>query len=43
MSETGWLIVAVVAGTLLVVGWVSRELAIHRRRRQRSGREERNV
>jgi hypothetical protein len=36
MSDTSWLVVAIVAGTLLVVGWVSRELAIHRRRRQRS-------
>lgn len=35
MSDTGWLIVAVAAGGLLVAGWVSRELAIHRRRRQR--------
>jgi hypothetical protein len=33
VSDTSWLIVAVVAGTLLVAGWVSRELAIHRRRR----------
>jgi hypothetical protein len=35
MSDTSWLIAAVIAGTLLVVGWVSREVAIHRRRRQR--------
>jgi hypothetical protein len=35
MSDTSWLIVAVITGTLLVVGWVSREVAIHRRRRQR--------
>lgn len=36
MSDTSWLVVAIVAGTLLLVGWVSHELAIHRRRRQRS-------
>jgi hypothetical protein len=36
MSDTSWLVVAIVAGALLVVGWVSRELAIHRRRRPRS-------
>jgi hypothetical protein len=35
MSNAGWLIVAIVAGTLLVAGWIMRELAIHRRRRQR--------
>jgi hypothetical protein len=34
MSHTGWLIVAIVAGTLLGAGWIARELAIHRRRRQ---------
>jgi hypothetical protein len=34
MSNAGWLTVAIVAGTLLVAGWIMRELAIHRRRRQ---------
>lgn len=39
MSDTGWLIVAVVAGVLAAVGWVKRELWIHRRRqRSRSGK-----
>jgi predicted deacylase len=43
MSETGWLILSLVAGTVLAVGWVSRERAIHRRRRRRSDREETNA
>jgi len=39
MSDAAWLIVAVAAGLLLAVVWVSRERAIHRRRR-RSAEEE---
>ena len=42
MSDTAWLIVAVAVGMLVAVGWVSRERAIHRRRRaaaQRRGDE----
>ena len=38
MSDTGWLIVAIVAGTLLAAAWIFRELAIHRRRRERRQR-----
>ena len=34
MSETGWLIVAIVAGILIAVGWVKREMWIRRRRRR---------
>jgi hypothetical protein len=37
MSDAGWLIVAIMAGTLLVAGWIARELAIHRRRRRERG------
>ena len=40
MSDTSWLILAVVCGTLVAVGWVSRERAIHRRRRPRPDKEE---
>ena len=32
MSDTAWLVVAVVAGVALAVFWVKRELWIHRRR-----------
>src|SRR5207245_7435769 len=32
MSDTSWLIVAVIAGTLLVLGWVWREGGFHYRR-----------
>ena len=39
MGDAAWLVLAVVAGVLLAVTWVSREWAIHRRRR-RSNREE---
>jgi hypothetical protein len=36
MSDTAWLIVAVVFGVLAAFGWIKRELWIHRRRnRQR--------
>ncbi len=35
MSETGWLVVAIVAGVLAAVGWVARERWIMRRRRGR--------
>jgi len=34
MSDTGWLVAALVAGALMAVGWVSREIWIHRRRRR---------
>lgn len=40
MSDTAWLVVAVAVGMLVALGWVSRERAIHRRRRQRSNGEE---
>jgi len=33
MSDTSWLILALAVGTLLAAAWVSRERAIHRRRR----------
>jgi hypothetical protein len=35
MNDTEWLIVAIVAGVLAAVGWISREVWIHRRRRRR--------
>jgi len=35
MSDTAWLILAVVVGALAVVGWIKRELWIHRQRRDR--------
>jgi hypothetical protein len=41
MSDTAWLVLAVAAGVVLATAWVSRERAIHRRRRQRSSGEER--
>jgi len=34
MSDTAWLILAVAAGRLLAVAWVSRECLIHRHRRR---------
>jgi hypothetical protein len=39
MSDAGWLILALAVGALLAAAWVSRERAIHRRRR-RPGEEE---
>ncbi len=33
MSDTGWLVVAIVAAVLAAIGWVSREVWIRRRRR----------
>jgi uncharacterized membrane protein YbhN (UPF0104 family) len=35
MRDTVWLIVAIVAGVLTVVGWIVRERWIIRRRRRR--------
>jgi uncharacterized membrane protein YbhN (UPF0104 family) len=35
MRDTGWLIMAIVAGVLTVVGWIARERWIIRRRRRR--------
>ena len=35
MSDTGWLIVALLAGVLFAAGWIKRELWIHRRRAAR--------
>jgi len=35
MGDTGWLIVAIVAGLLAVIGWIVRERWIIRRRRRR--------
>lgn len=35
MSDTGWLIVAIVAGIGFTIFYVKRELWIHRRRRGR--------
>jgi hypothetical protein len=35
MSDTGWLILAVTVGVLAAIGWVKREMWIHRRRRRR--------
>jgi len=34
VSEAGWLVVAIVAGVLFVVGWIKRERWIVRRRRR---------
>jgi hypothetical protein len=34
MSDTAWLIVAVVFGALAVFFWIKREIWIHRRRRR---------
>ena len=34
VRELGWLLVAVVAGLLAVVGWIARERWIMRRRRR---------
>ncbi len=34
MTETAWLIVAVVVGALAAYGWIKREVWIHRRRRR---------
>ena len=35
MSDTAWLIVAIVAGAVFTVGWLKREQWIHRRRANR--------
>jgi uncharacterized membrane protein YbhN (UPF0104 family) len=35
MRDTAWLIVAIVAGVLAVIGWIARERWIMRRRRRR--------
>jgi hypothetical protein len=35
MRDTGWLIVAIVAGVLAVIGWIVRERWLIRRRRRR--------
>ena len=35
MRDTGWLIVAIIAGLLAVIGWIARERWIMRRRRRR--------
>jgi uncharacterized membrane protein YbhN (UPF0104 family) len=34
MRDAGWLIVAIVAGLLAVIGWIARERWIMRRRRR---------
>jgi hypothetical protein len=39
MSETGWLILAVVVGVLAAIGWVKREIWIRRRRQRRDSSE----
>jgi hypothetical protein len=39
MSDTGWLILAVTVGVLAAIGWVKREMWIHRRRRRRGSGE----
>jgi uncharacterized membrane protein YbhN (UPF0104 family) len=35
MRDTAWLVVAIVAGVLAVIGWIVRERWIIRRRRRR--------
>jgi uncharacterized membrane protein YbhN (UPF0104 family) len=35
MRDTAWLIVAIVAGVLALIGWIARERWIMRRRRRR--------
>jgi hypothetical protein len=40
-SDIAWLALAAAAGVVLATAWVSRERAIHRRRRQPSNGEER--
>jgi len=35
MGDIGWLVVAIVAGLLTVIGWIARERWIIRRRRRR--------
>ncbi|MGH7305427.1 MAG: hypothetical protein ACRELZ_19250 [Candidatus Rokuibacteriota bacterium] len=35
MSDTAWLFLAVAVGMVVAAAWVSRERAIHRRRRPR--------
>jgi hypothetical protein len=39
MTETAWLILALIVGALTALGWVVRERAIHRRRRARAALE----
>lgn len=40
MSDTAWLVLALVAGIVIAVAWITRELSIHRRRRMRRARRE---
>jgi hypothetical protein len=39
VTEATWLVLAVVAGTLFAIGWITRERWIHRRRRQRKAQD----
>jgi hypothetical protein len=41
LSDTAWLVLAIAVGILVGVAWVSRERAIHRRRRRSRGEETR--
>lgn len=40
MSDTGWLLVALLFGALAVIGWIRRELWIHRRRQRQRERKD---
>jgi len=39
MSDTGWLLVALLFGALAAIGWIKREMWIRRRRQQQRKRE----
>jgi hypothetical protein len=39
MSESGWLLVALLFGALAAIGWIKREMWIRRRRQQQRKRE----
>jgi hypothetical protein len=39
MSDSGWLLVALLFGALAAIGWIKREMWIRRRRQQQRKRE----
>ena len=40
MSDSGWLLVALLFGALAAIGWIKREMWIRRRRQQQRKRDE---
>jgi hypothetical protein len=40
MSDSGWLLVALLFGALAAIGWIKREMWIRRRRQQQRKRDD---